>query len=529
MTVLNDLARCLRRGATAAALLLAPVASAEAQTLRVVMHSDLKIIDPIWSGAYITRNHGYMVFDTLFAMDAEFNIRPQMVDAWQVSADGRAYIFKLRDGLAWHDGTPVTAEDCVASLKRWAARDTMGQKLAERTSGWRVLDATTFELTLNAPFGQVLEALGKPSVVVPFMMPKRLAETDPFKQITEIVGSGPYMFKADQWKPGDRAVYVKNPAYKPRAEPPSGLAGGKIARLDRVEWVYMPDAQTQVNALLAGEIDMIEAVAHDLLPTIEKDPGLRVVASKVANQYSFRMNWLTPPFDRAEIRRAAVMALGQEEFLQAAIGDPRFWRTCKALFTCGSPLASDAGMAGRIEGNATAAKQMLADARYDGTPVVLLHIADLNALKNLAPVAKAQLERAGFKVEMQTMDWQTFNTRVTRKGPPSEGGWNAFATSWQQIDILDPLMTTFLAANCEKARPGWPCDAGMEQLRDQYTRAVDGAAKRQVAERVQIKNMEVVAHVPIGEWFGAMAHRSNVTPLSPPPPFLVFWGLEKRG
>src|SRR5690242_17149145 len=231
--------------AALAAVFAAPFASAET-VMKAVMESDVKVLDPIWSGAYITRNYGYMVYDTLFAMDEKFQVKPQMVDTWKTSDDGLTWTFTLRDGLEWHDGKPVTAEDCVASLKRWSVRDSMGQKLASFLSEYKIVDAKTFQIVLKQKFGPLLEAIGKPSVAVPFMMPKRVAETDPFKQIDDYIGSGPFILKKDEWKPGEKTVYVKNPKYKPRAEPMSGLAGGKVVSLDRVEWVWIQDPTTQV-------------------------------------------------------------------------------------------------------------------------------------------------------------------------------------------------------------------------------------------------------------------------------------------
>ena len=236
------------------------------KTLRAVMHSDLKILDPIWTTAYIVRNHGYMVYDTLFATDEKGEIKPQMVDKYDVSADKLTHTFTLRDGLLWHDGQPVTAEDCVASIKRWAAKDATGQKLMTFVDGLEVKDAKTFVIKLKEPTGLVLLGLGKPSSNVPFMMPKRVAETDPNTQISDFTGSGPFVFKRDEWKPGDKTVYVKFDKYKPRSEPASGLAGGKVVKVDRVEWRAISDHQQAVNALLAGEIDFIEAPPHDLLP-----------------------------------------------------------------------------------------------------------------------------------------------------------------------------------------------------------------------------------------------------------------------
>ena len=233
------------------------------------MHSDLKIVDPIWTTAYITRNHGYMVYDTLFAMDEKGEIKPQMVDKYDVSADKLTYTFTLRDGLAWHDGAPVTAEDCVASIKRWAAKDALGQKVMTFVDTITVGDAKTFTVKLKEQTGLLIFALGKPSSNVPFMMPKRVAETDPNTQISDFTGSGPFVFKRDEWKPGDKAVYVKFDKYKPRSEPASGLAGGKVVKVDRVEWLAISDQQQAVNALLAGEIDYIEAPSHDLLPLVK--------------------------------------------------------------------------------------------------------------------------------------------------------------------------------------------------------------------------------------------------------------------
>ena len=522
----------MRRFLLASAVALAAVSAspfASAQTIKVVMHSDVKALDPVWSGAYITRNHAYMIYDTLFAVDEKLQVKPQMVDSWTTSDDGLTWTFKLRDGLEWHDGAPVTSEDCVASLKRWAARDSMGQKLALSVVDYKIVDPKTFQIVLKEKFGPLLEAIGKPSVVVPFMMPKKIAETDAFTQIDNYIGSGPFIFRKDEWKPGEKLVYVKNPKYKPRAEPMSGLAGGKVVSVDRVEWVWIPDPETQLNALLNGEIDMIESVSYDHLPVLEKNKDVRVITGKTSNQYVFRMNWLQPPFNNVKIRQAAAYALSQEEFLQANIGDKRFYRVCKAMFTCDTPLATTAGMDGLIEGNATKARELLKEAGYDGTVVVMPQPTDLGVIKQLAPVAKSQLEKAGFKVEVQPMDWQSMVTRlIGKKGPPSEGGWNAFGTSWVQLDILDPLMTPNLATTCDKARAGWPCDEGMEKLRDKFVRATTPAEKKAVAEEVQSYAMQIVTHVPLGEWFGVSAVRTNIGTMAVPPPITVFWGMTKK-
>ncbi|HEY6717429.1 MAG TPA: ABC transporter substrate-binding protein [Reyranella sp.] len=501
-----------------------------AQTLKVVMHSDVKILDPIWTTAYIQRNHGYMVWDTLFAMDEKFEVKPQMVDKYDVSADKLTWTFTLRDGLEWTDGKPVTSEDCIASIKRWAARDSMGQKMMGSVTDFEVVDPKTFKMKMKEPYGLVLQSLGKPSSNVPFMMPAKVAATDPFTQIKleDVIGSGPFIFKADEWKPGEKTVYVKNPKYKPRSEPPSGLAGGKVVKLDRVEWLWISDVQTQVAAIQNGEIDMIEAPGHDLLPLLAADKNINLLNSNpTGNQYTFRFNSTAKPFDNAKIRHAVFVAFAQEDFLKATIGDPQWFKVCKAPFVCGTPLASDAGMADVLNGNAAKAKQLLTEAGYDGTPIVLMQSTDLQVLTNLAPVAKAQLERAGFKVDLVSMDWQTLVARRAKKDPPTQGGWHAFLTSWVAADILNPVMAGFFNASCDKAMFGWPCDAEIEKYRDQFAKETDPVKQKEIVENLQKYWVDHPTHVNVGQWYAPLARRNNVDGnlIAPAP---VFWNVTKK-
>jgi peptide/nickel transport system substrate-binding protein len=333
-------------------------------------------------------------------------------------------------------------------------------------------------------------------VVVPFMMPKRVAETDPFQQLNVTIGSGPFILKQDEWKPGEKVVFVKNPNYKPRNEPASGLAGGKVVNVDRVEWIWIPDAQTQVNALLSGDIDAIESLSHDLIPLVDKNPAVRLITGTVSNQYVFRMNWLTPPFNNAKIRQAAFVALREQDFLEAVIGDKKYWRLCKALFTCNSPLATEEGMADVFNGDAERAKAMLKEAGYDNTPVLILQPSDLGVLTNLAPVAKSQLERAGFKVEMQSMDWQSMvNRLITKKGPASEGGWN----------VRDLVGSGRPARSADDAVP---CRELREGARRLAVRCVHGESARRLCARDQSLlrsgrstngRRPVLMHIPLGE------------------------------
>jgi peptide/nickel transport system substrate-binding protein len=445
-----------------------------------------------------------------------------------VSADKLTYTFTLRDGLLWHDGAPVTAEDCIASIKRWAAKDTLGQTLMTFIDSMAPQGQKSFTVKLKEPTGLLVFGLGKPSSNVPFMMPKRIAETDPNTQISDFTGSGPFVFQKDEWKPGDKAVFVKFDKYKPRAEAPSGLAGGKVAKVDRVEWIAMPDSQQQVNALLAGEIDYVESPSFDLLPLLKADSNVTLIDyNPLGLQYTFRPNHLHKPFDNPKIRQALWYAFNQKDFLQSTIGNPDYYKTCKQMFVCGTPLGSDAGMAGLLESNFQKAHELLAEAGYDGTPVVLMQSTDLVVLTNLAPVAKSMMERAGFKVDMQSMDWQTLVARRAKKDPPNAGGWNAFLTGWVAADILNPVMTGFVNAGCDKAMFGWPCDAEMEKLRGAFARETDPAKQKQIAEAVQVRNTQITTHVFLGQWYQPIAARKNVTGVMTAP-VPVFWNIEKR-
>ena len=506
-----------------------PVPVAAETTLRVVMHSDLKIIDPIWTTAYIVRNHGYMIYDTLFAMDAKGEIKPQMVDKYEVSKDQLTFTLTLRDGLTFHDGKPVTSEDCIASIKRWSAKDSMGQKMMGFVKEMQVVNPKTFKLVLTEPTGLVLSALGKPSSNVPFIMPKRVADTDPNTQISDSTGSGPFIFKKDEWKPGDKVVYVKNPSYKARKESPSGLAGGKVVKVDRVEWKAIPDHQTAINALLAGEVDMLESPPHDLYPVLKADPNVTLFTSNpLGNQYTFRFNTLHKPFDNPQVRQAVFYAFNQEDFLKGVIGDPNYYKTCQSFFPCGSPLYTTKGMDGLLQSNFKKSQEFLKEAGYDGTPIVLMHSTDLAVLNNLAPVAKSLLEKGGFKVDMQSMDWQTLVARRAKKDPPTAGGWHAFLTSWVSADILNPVMMGFMNASCEKAMFGWPCDKDLEGLRDAFARETNPAKQKQLAEQAQVRETQYATHLPLGQWYGAFGLRKTITGTLEAP-VTVFWNVEKKG
>jgi peptide/nickel transport system substrate-binding protein len=518
-------------GATAAligAAIPMPAVATPAKTIRAVMHAPLRLLDPITSTAYISRDHGYMIYDTLVAADENFQPRPQMAE-WTISDDKLTYTFKLRDGLAWHDGPPVTAEDCVASLKRWWQRDTMGQLLANFTASLEAADARTIVLKLKQPVGFVLDALGKPSSNVPFMMPKRVADTPATQPITETIGSGPFKFAKEEFQPGVRAVYVKNDKYVPRSEKPSWTSGGKVVKVERVEWVVMPDAQTAINALANGEIDYIDEPQVDLLKLLD---GSKDVVVKNNNKFGLqviaRMNFLAPPFNDVRIRRAAMLAFKQENFLAAMVGDPAGYKVCGAMFVCDTPLATDVGSETLVKGSGMAeARKLLKEANYDGKPIRIIQPTDVNTQKAQPIVGAQSLKEAGFNVELLPMDWQTAVATRGNAKMAQEGGWHLFFTAFGGADVSNPLTSLPLNAAGAAGFAGWPDDKEIQALRVRYAEAGSLDDRKKIAADLQKLAYEHVIYVPLGQIATPAAWSAKLTGVLDGPAVPYFWSMDK--
>jgi peptide/nickel transport system substrate-binding protein len=523
--------RWTRRSVMAASVALAatfaaPTLQANAETvLRVIPHADLKNLDPIWTTAYISRNHGYLIYDTLFSMNDKFEPQPQMVDSWETSDDKKTWTFKLREGLKFHDGADVTSEDVIASLKRWGARDGMGQQLMGVMEEMTAVDASTFQFKLKEPYGLVLESIGKISSNVPFIMPKRVAETDPFEQITDYTGSGPFMFVKEEWVPGSKVVYKKFADYKPRAEEPNAASGGKLAKVDRVEWTYFPDQTTAMNALINGEVDFFEQPANDLIPILEASTDLVVELNDPLGSIGFaRFNHLLPPFDKAEVRRAAIMAMKQEDYMQGAVGDQKYWKTCYSVYPCGTPLENDTGSEVMATGDIEKAKEALAAAGYDGTPVVIMQPTDIPLLSAFSLISAEKLRNAGFTVDVQAMDWSTLTSRRAKRDPVADGGWNIFHTWWIGADVMNPTAIAF-SGNPDKGWFGWPKDEELEAARAAFANATSAEEQKAAAAKVQERLWAIGASGHLGQFFVPVAYRKNVKGLIKSP-VQFFWNMS---
>jgi peptide/nickel transport system substrate-binding protein len=508
----------------------APANAQDSQkVLRLVPQSDLKILDPMWTSAAITRNHGYNVYDTLFGVDAAGKIHPQMVDTYTTSPDGATWTFTLRKGLAFSDGAPVTSADVLASLKRWGQRDGLGQRMFQAMDQATAIDANSFRFVFKQPFGMVLDALSKPSSNPPFIMPARVAATPADQQIEDTVGSGPYIFKRDEFRPGERVVYIKNPKYVPRDEPPSGTAGGKRVYVDRIEWVVLKDAQTQANALANGEVDMLESVPAEQFQTLQANSKIELHANPtLKNTYTFQMNHLIPPFNNPKIARAATLAISQEPLMRAQFVNKDTYRACVSIYPCGSTFASDqtAGFTGKPQ--FAAAKALLKEAGYDGKPVVLMYPTDIASLNKVPPVMAALLKQAGFNVDLQSMDWPTLLTRRAKKDPADKGGWNAFITSWAGNENINPMYFPALSGNGENGWFGWATDDKLESLKTQFLAERDEAKRRELATAMQVRVFETGLFAPLGEYKPMTAYRKGVVSGVVDGPVGVFWNLKKE-
>jgi peptide/nickel transport system substrate-binding protein len=505
-----------------------PSAASAETVIRVVPRGDLNILDPIWSTVAVTRNYGYMVYDTLFALDSKQQPQPQMIGEYSATSDRLTYTLTLRDGLTWHDGAPVTAKDCVASITRWSKRNILGQKLAKVLGGLEAVNERTLKITLTQPF-DVLSALATPSNSPAFMMPERIANTDANTQIKETIGSGPFIFKRDEWVSGSKEVFVKNKDYKPRAEPADFLSGGKVVKVDRVEWIHLPDAGTAVSALLAGEIDYYENPSIDDVQTFEANKEIKIFdLDPVGSQGTLRVNHLHPPFDNVKARQALLYAIKQEDYLRGMVGSPKYFRAfCGAMFGCDTPFETAIGSDALRTNDLAKAKQLLAESGYKGEPIVVMDPTNVPILHAAIAVTVQNLRKLGMNVDLQAMDVGTMISRRARRDPPGKGGWHIFYTQFQGMDISNPAGHAYISAGCASAPPGWPCDQTIEELRDEFLRESDYSKQKAIAEKLQARAYEVVPYIPVGQFRQPIAHRANLTGLTRTGA-TVFWNIEKR-
>jgi peptide/nickel transport system substrate-binding protein len=507
-----------RRGFLAASAAMASLPSrfaiaqsGRARTLRFVPQANLTLLDPIFTTALVTINHGWAIYDTLFGADNTQAIKPQMAEGYSVSDDGRTYLIRLREGLKFHNGEPVRAQDCAPSLKRWAARETIGQTVAKFVEDWGVRDDRTIKVTLTRKLPIFMEAIGKGGASVPFMMPEHVAKTDPFKQIQDSTGSGPFKFVKNEWVPGSSVVYERNPDYVPRQEPAEWTAGGKVAHFDRIEWKVIPDSATASAALQAGEIDWYEQVQADLVPLLRRDPNISLGS---ANPTGFngilRFNHLHPPFDNPAIRKAVMMAVNQEDYMAAITGaDPSAYRKCASMLPCGTTYGREIG-ATQMPANLDAARAALHAAGYKGEKVVIINPTDFVTIGPMGDVTYDLLKKLGMNVEIVQTDWGTVVQRRASKEPSDKGGWNILHTWAPSIVMMNPVTQFFARGLGQSGWFGWYKDDEIEQYANDWLLAETPAAANAAADAFQRRAFEGAPYVPTGMFQIRTARRKNL-------------------
>ncbi|HYZ62384.1 MAG TPA: ABC transporter substrate-binding protein [Acetobacteraceae bacterium] len=516
-----------RRAALAGALALPAAAGAQrARVLRMVPQTNLVSLDPVWATATVTRNHAFLVYDTLYGLSSALEPMPQMADGHQVEFGGRRAVIFLRDGLTFHDGEKVLARDVVASLNRWMARNPLGQALGNATAGITALDDQRIQITLRRPFPSLFHALGavsQPAVI----MPERIARTDPFKAIEETVGSGPFRFKRDEFVSGSRVVYERNPDYKPAPGRPSLTAGAKIVHFDRVEWHIIPDAGTAAAALQAGEIDWYEAPPPELQALLRRNHNLQVAPlDAMPNLSLLRLNHLHPPFDNPALRRALFPAIEQADYMAAIVGpDPNLYATEVGVYTPGTPSATRAGMEDLLGPRSfERARALMKEAGYAGESMRLIGPTDILAPAALTQVAADMFGRLGFDLHLALSDWGTVVRRRNNKEALDKGGWSALLTVLSSFDTADPGLHPLLRGNGLQGWPGWPTIPELERLRDAWFEEEDPSKRRGLADDLQRVALHEVAFIPVGAYLQLTALRRNL--VDRVPGFAIFWGIK---
>ena len=498
-----------------------------ARTIRVIPQANLTSLDPVWTTAVVTRNHGFLVYDQLCAQDSAGEIRPQMAEGWALAEDRLTLTFTLRDGLRFHDGEPVLAKDCVASIRRWARRDPFMQVLQASIADVDVIDDRRFRFRMHRPVPLLLMALGQTQFPL-FIMPERLAATDAFTAIREAVGSGPFRFVAGDWNPGQRAVWTRHDRYVPRQERVDGLAGSRAPGIERVEWTVITDPATAASAMTQGEQDYWEYPLHDLLPLLRRARGVTVEQRLLDGTYGVaRFNTLHPPFNNPAIRRAVAMAVDQRDYLRAVAGNEQAgWGVCEGVFTCDTPMANEVGSEILKTHNIERAKVALREAGYNGEKVVLIAPGDYPQINALSLVTADLLTRLGMNLELISADWGTLVNRRTSREPVERGGWSIIHTTSSGQSLTLPVFHLFLRANGANAWFGWPEDAEIERLRGEWVEADTQPERVRLAQALNRRAMEFMHYLPLGYYWQPSAWNRRLTGVFRAPA-TVFWGMGK--
>lgn len=502
-------------GAAAASPALPMPALAQSERSRVLRFSPasgLTVLDPMTTSITSSHNHGHYVFDQLYAVDSKYVARPQMAAGHTVSSDQLTWDIKLRPGLKFHDGEKVLAKDCVASIKRWWAFDSFGGTLRRYTDEVLAVDDDTLRFRLKKPFGILPDALGHPVASPLMIMPERIANPDPKKPLTEMIGSGPMKWVAGDFVQGQTAAYARNTAYIPRDEKSDFCAGGKVVNFERIEWKAILDPSTAAAALQTGEIDWWDVVYFDLIDTLKANKNVKLEVADPGYLLLLRFNSGIGAFSNPALRRVVAKAVNQLEIMSALVGpSPDLGRECYAMFSCSVAGIEQPGTS--LMSSSKKDYKQLADevkkAGYNGEKIVLFRVVDNVLTSPVTPVVADVLKEIGFNVEIQSLEQVTYNVRRQSQAAVSEGGWSIYLSQGSTPVTANPVVDPFIRG--DGFYPGKYVDPELEAMIAEWIGISDLGARSAQTTKIQKRLFDMMPIVPLGGFSTVTGMRADLT------------------
>jgi len=475
--------------------------------LRVVAQASIGTLDCMFACGYVVMAVTDHVHEKLFAYDLNVTPKPVLTESWSVGNNGQSYTFTLRDGIKFHNGDDLTATDVVESFKRAAPDIASGQFLNDRLSEITVVDDLTLTMEFTEPVGVVLDALASPWPqfnVLPEAVAKISTDEDHGEE--GLIGVGPY--KLSSWDRGDKLILVRYEGYEPRSEGASGLYGRKAAYLDSIEWLEVPSEQTKITGLEAGQWDVVDGAGLDFYDQLKKNADIDI------KQYPYQQNKVVlntkiGPTDNKLIRQA-IQAAVDVDFFMAALGPKDLWRTCPAQYYCGTGLETDGSSDLYDEGNPDRAKELLAQAGYNGETIKIINPTDYATIGFMGQVMKPTLEAIGMTVDMPSIDWATVISELRSETPD----WNIFNTWYSLWTTPNPVADT-VPAGIQSGGDNWDVDTA-KALVAEYAAELDKDKQLEIIDRLQIHLRTEVPEITLGQWASIYPHRANVLGITVP-------------
>ncbi|MER3398346.1 MAG: peptide ABC transporter substrate-binding protein [Chloroflexota bacterium] len=464
--------------------------------LRVATIGDPPTLDYHFTTASITHVICWNIYETLLALDQNYAPKPMLADSYEVSPDGLTYIFYLRRDVRFHDDTEMTAKDVVASLKRWGELSPTGRSLFTRVKNLDAKDKYTVVFQLAGRFGSLpayLAYWGQAAVI----MPERVVTKAGKEKVSEFIGTGPYKFV--EWKPDVHIKLTRFEGYKPRSEPPDGVAGARIPIIKDVYFLPQPDTSARVTGLLAGDYDFAMNLSADQYATLRNRPDVKTHLLKPYYYPVLVFNQKEPPCDNLTFRQA-VAAIFDCRAIMEPLGPQEFWRLDPSFMPFGR-WWTDAGKEFYNQNNREKAKRLLQEAGYNGEPLIYMSTRQYDFIDKPSQVASQQMRAAGLNVQLEVLDWATL---VARRSKTS--GWHFFTTGWTMPN--DPSAYPFLS--CAGQWPGFYCNPKTDELLEKFQDEVTFEGQYRVWQQIQAQFWSDCQIIKWGDYYGLYAMRRNV-------------------